>query len=384
MLDAYPIGYNNGMRVLLIGGHISPLLATIEALQKEVADIVVVTRRYSTEGSSVKSQESQTLQAKGISHVFFATGRLQRHFGRYTIISLAKIPVGFIWAIWLVKQLHPAVTVSFGGYLSVPIVVASWLWGIPVLTHEESTEAGLANKVNSWFAKKVAISWESSRRFFPKHKTVVTGNPIRAAVFVESTNDSVLWRFLANDQKAPLIYVTGGNQGSHAINTVLFQSLELLIGHYRILHQTGNTVVNDVYQSEERMARLPDSLAYRYMARPFVGDDAIGAVLAHTSLVVGRSGVNTVSEMAALGIPAIFVPLPFAQRNEQAKNAKLLASIGAAVIIDQPRLDADLLIRTVNEVFSHYREYKDNAQKAKALVYIDAGKTLADQIRSLV
>ncbi|MEK7451076.1 MAG: glycosyltransferase, partial [Patescibacteria group bacterium] len=164
------------MRVIIIGGHLSPALSIIEKLPK-TDKVLFIGRKYVFEGDQALSLEYKTIQSLKIPFVNLITGRLQRKFTKHTIPSLLKLPYGFMRSILALIKFQPDVVLSFGGYLSFPVVLSAFLLRIPIVIHEQTLEAGLANKILSVFAKKICISWETSRKFFPKGKIVLTGNP---------------------------------------------------------------------------------------------------------------------------------------------------------------------------------------------------------------
>ena len=186
------------MKILLIGGHISPLLAVLEELKKhDSVHVEFVSRRHTMEGDKTPSQESKILETFGYPIHFVKTGRLQRNFSPHTLLSLLKVPFGFLQAFRILSEVKPGIVVSFGSYLSVPVVIAAWLQKIPVITHEQSVHAGLASKINALFAKRVLVSWENSLQYFPKGKTVVTGNPIRKEIFQTKAESKEIAQFLS-------------------------------------------------------------------------------------------------------------------------------------------------------------------------------------------
>ncbi len=370
--------------VLLIGGHMSPLLATINVLQEDPdISLAVISRRHATEGDKSPSQESVQFAKMGLPVYFLTTGRLQRAFTIHTIPSLLKIPIGFVQAFFLLRRIKPRVVVSFGGYLSVPVVIAAWVYRVPILTHEQSVHAGLANKINSLFATIVAISWENSRRYFPAQKTILTGNPIRPEIFASNAADGEIKEFL-HRCALPLIYITGGNQGSHAINQAIFGLLPDLLMKFAILHQTGKSAHNDYQKANDTIQALSSELKPRYLPIEYVHSSDIGAVLAKASLVISRSGANTICELAALGKTAILVPLPWAQKNEQYENATLLKNAGTAEIVLQGNDFTKRLMQTITAIVAKYDDYQKNAGQAKQLIKLDAAENIATQIRSLV
>src|SRR5258708_10858775 len=169
------------MKLLIVsgvGGHFAPALSLIEALP-EGWEYLLVGRKYAFEADKTLSLEYQVAEQKNLPFRAIMSGRLQRRFSRQTIPSLLKIPVGFIQAVKLIREYKPDVIMSFGGYVALPIAQAGRLLHIPIVIHEQTLGAGLANRMVGQFAKKICLSWEQSEQFFPREKIVLTGNPIR-------------------------------------------------------------------------------------------------------------------------------------------------------------------------------------------------------------
>ena len=231
-----------------------------------------------------------------------------------------------------------------------------------MLTHEQTRFFGLTNKIIGVLAKKIAISWQATQNISFTPKVIYTGLPLRPSIFKVN-------RPLALRLTKPLLYVSGGSQGSHTINMALKPILARILAKYSLVHQTGN---NQTYKDYELFLKLRDSLPVatreNYLPLPFVDEEYIGWLYSKIHLAVGRSGANTVAELAALGIPAIFIPLPFASGNEQYLNAKLYEDNHAGTIISQGKLTPQHLLAKIDQLESDYDEFKSNARKLKDMV----------------
>jgi len=373
------------MKIVICGGHLTPALATIEALKKEKKDLQIFFfgRLHPLEGDPSFSAESQIIPSLGIPFYPIISGRLQRKFTSYTIISLLKIPVGLIQAFFLLLKVKPAVICSFGSYVAVPTVIAGWLLRIPIITHEQTQEAGLASKIIALLAQKIAVSWPKSLQYFPVGKTVSTGNPLRWEIFNKQAKDKKLQKFL-DSSGVPLLFVTGGNQGSHQINQAVGEILPVLIKNYRLIIQTGGS---KIYQDFEDLNRLARNLSSEdnsrlYLAR-YLDQDNIGAVLNGADLIICRAGANIVWEIGTLGKVAIFVPIPWSQHDEQTKNAQVLAKAKSAIILPQEKLSGQSLSEQIKLVFSNFEDFKQNARKAEKNFRRDAAPKLARVILAL-
>ena len=308
------------MKVLITGTHFTPAVAVIQQIKKiPNIKVIYVGRKTTLEGDRSQSVESKVLPLLGVKYISLITGRLQRSFTIFTIPSLLKIPIGFVQALYIILTEKPNVILSFGGYVSVPVVIIGWLFSVPIIVHEQTLVSGLANRISSYFADKIAVSFEKSG---PKNeKVVLTGNPLREEILhpIQIGGEYKKFLNLATDLKLPTILITGGNQGSHVINLVLEEVLEKLTKIACVIHITGDNKFNDF----ERLEKLQNE---RYVVKKWMGDD-YGAVLSKADLIISRSGINTLMELAFFGKPALVIPIPYLYHDEQNKNAKYFAPI---------------------------------------------------------
>jgi UDP-N-acetylglucosamine--N-acetylmuramyl-(pentapeptide) pyrophosphoryl-undecaprenol N-acetylglucosamine transferase len=209
----------------------------------------------------------------------------------------------------LFSSSRPDVILSFGGYIGVPVILAGVLYRIPVVLHEQTLRPGRANVYLSWIAAWILLSWEDSRAYFPRaaaSRSVVVGNPIRSELV-----SLVRIRKKPRKNKYPTIYITGGSTGAHALNIVIEESLESLLASYTIVHQCGDSSYRDYERLCRRRDSLPSALRRRYSIHKTLSSSTVRDVLEQTAILIGRSGANTVSEVALLGIPALLIPLPW-------------------------------------------------------------------------
>jgi UDP-N-acetylglucosamine--N-acetylmuramyl-(pentapeptide) pyrophosphoryl-undecaprenol N-acetylglucosamine transferase len=358
------------------GGHFAPALAVIDKLPKDW-EILVVGRKHAFEGDDALSFEYQTAQKLGIPFVPLTTGRLQRKLSPHTFTSLVKIPVGLVQATKILKNFRPDVVLSFGGYIAVPVAVAAKVMRIPIVVHEQTLHAGLANKIVSKFADKICVSWEFSAKFFPKEKTIVTGNPLRKE-FLQHIDSS---RIRSNN-KIPLIYITGGSGGAHGINVLVERALEHLLEKYLVVHQTGDA---KEYGDYDRLIRLKDMmhghLQKRYEVTKFVPPEQMVSLLLNADLVIARSGIGTVSELLYLGKPCMLIPLPFGQRNEQLTNAQFVQSTGLGEYFEQEALNSKLFLEKIDEMLTNIDKYRSHAVETHKLIHKNAAEKIIEIVK---
>jgi UDP-N-acetylglucosamine--N-acetylmuramyl-(pentapeptide) pyrophosphoryl-undecaprenol N-acetylglucosamine transferase len=371
------------IRILVTGGHMTPALAVIDDLhQRGFHNFVWVGHKYNQAGDKEPSAEYKSINQKGIPFIDLKAGKLSRNWGGggwlTGIINLVKIPWGFLMSFVIILRHRPHLIISFGGYLALPIVIAGRLLGAKIVTHEQTVITGLTNKIIPRFAHKIFISWPSSAKYYPSDKTVLTGNPLRPEIFEARSNN------IDVSEKLPVIYVTGGNQGSHILNRAVFTILPQLLERAVVIHQTGSSsVTGDAQTSQQIKSQLPVHLQSRYYPAAFIFSNEIGEVFAKASLVIARSGANTTYEILALQKPAIFIPIPWVTHNEQYLNASIATETGLASILEEKDLSPESLLQLVQRNLD-MRLTSEAKQAAKNLIVMNAAERIGDEIMQLL
>jgi UDP-N-acetylglucosamine--N-acetylmuramyl-(pentapeptide) pyrophosphoryl-undecaprenol N-acetylglucosamine transferase len=356
-------------KVMIIGGHFTAAIAVLEELAKNTTlSFVWVGHTYTMLGDKEPSAEYKEITLRNIPFYNLKTGKLYRHLSYKGVLSLLRIPGGFLQAWSILKKEQPNIIVSFGGYLAVPVVIAGWMQHIPIVTHEQTVNSGLSNRIIAHFAKKIMVAWQSSVPLFPKNKVVYTGNPLRKEIF---TADRPLVDF---GNSLPSILIINGNQGSHQINIFLKDIIPDLVNRYNVIHQTGG---NSIYKDYDSLEPLAKQFPNYKLFKGIWGDD-IGRALAQSQFVISRSGANTVYELAALHKPSIMIPLTYATHNEQYANAKFLADHGLAVILNDETMTKESFIAAINQVAEIH------PQATEPLVNLQAAQSIAHCIESVL
>lgn len=377
------------------GGHVTPALATVGAIKElalgeSVAWSPVFRYIGSKQGVEKKLAEAAQINFQGVE-----TGKLRRAeslrglFTWKNISDAFRIPVGVLQSLWYVARYRPHVVFSTGGFVCVPPVVAGWVLRVPVLTHEQTVQVGLANRIAARFAKRIALTFEGAANELPlklRRKTFVTGNPVRPLIFQgDKTHAQKRFGFDEADSHLPTLYVTGGAQGARVINRAFEEVLGELLQSCQIIHQCGQQPEGDEQDYDRLKAvaeKLPPELKRRYYLTRFVGDE-IGDVFALTDLVVSRAGAGTVTEVSALGKPALFVPLVPTGGDEQTRNAKRSEEAGAAVIIKQGEMNGPRLLSEVRHLLSDPQHLKQMGEAALKLARPQAAQDLAKAVIEL-
>lgn len=364
-------------KVLVTGGHLTPALPVMDKLRSRGWQVIYIGRKHALEGDQAFSVEYRTVQEKGYKFLPLTTGRLQRHWSIRAILSLLKIPLGLAQVLIYLLSERPTVILSFGGYIAVPVTLLGWCLGIPTITHEQTLVPGLANRIISHLARKICVSWIETQPLFPADKTVFTGNPLRSEIFqVKSALSIKLTK--------PLLYITGGNLGAHALNLLIEKILPQLTKDFTLVHQCGNAQeFHDLERLTATKEKLRKDLRLRYLVTPYIEEEHIGWVLQHAEIVVSRAGANTVFELMALQKPAILIPLPWSGAGEQIAHARYLAEKNAAILIEQQHVNPELLFKTIYELYKKRLQYHQALKTLQEKIVVDAAVRVSDVIESI-
>lgn len=369
------------------GGHVSPALAVIQAVQA-----LAVRAEWTPQFQYIGSQngvEQGLVESAGIPFKGVQSGKLRRAAtvrGLLTLKNLSdalRVPIGIGQAIGEVKRFAPDVVLATGGYVSVPPVIAAGLLRRPVLIHEQTVQIGLANKIAARFATRIALTFEGAALELPprlRRKTFVTGNPVRQAIFGGDKVRAVKrFGFDPAENQLPTVYVTGGALGAKSINAAVEAVLPELLQSCRVIHQCGRS---DGEHFASVRAKLPTSLQRRYRVVPFVADE-IADIFALCDLIAGRSGAGTVTEAAAVGRPALFIPLVPTGGDEQTRNAKRSADAGAAVILPSRELTGPRLLSELRSLLADSARLTAMGRAALTLATPNAAAELAEALLAL-
>ena len=342
------------------GGHTYPALALAGALVargREASSIRFVGSRRGVEGRVVAEAGYQ---------IDLLPGRgLQRKLTVANLGAIADALVALARAVGLVRRYRPDVVVGFGGYASLPSVVAARISRVPTVVHEQDAAPGLANRIATRLGARSAISLPGT----PLPGSVLTGNPVRSEV-------AAVKRI---PQSGPcLVAVWGGSLGARRINDAALDLYDRWRdrGDVVVRHMSG---ARDHAVCEERLARLrsaDDRLAYELVEY----EEHMEDVYARASVAVCRSGAGTIAELTVAGVPAILVPLPGAPSDHQTRNARTLEEAGAAVLLPDDECDGRSLDDLLSALLADAEHLAEMGARARGLGRVDAAERLADLV----
>jgi UDP-N-acetylglucosamine--N-acetylmuramyl-(pentapeptide) pyrophosphoryl-undecaprenol N-acetylglucosamine transferase len=338
------------MRVILAGGgtggHVIPALAIAHQLKKQYSAALLFI-------GTARGIENRLVPAAGFELRLVKVGALNRVSLATRCRTLLDLPRSIWEAGRILKDFDADVVIGVGGYASGPAMAAAIRQGTPTLAFEPNVVPGFANRV-------IAC------RYFPHCR--VTGVPVRAAFFQISRKPP---------GPAPTLLVFGGSQGARAINEAMIESLPGLrerTPSLRIVHQTGE-------RDFERVRAAYEKTRIGGEVHKFIDD--MPGMFAHADLLVCRSGASTVAEITAAGKPAIFVPFPHAADDHQNVNARALERAGAAVVVEESKLEAAYLVDTVAALITDPSRLQGMSLAARSLAHPRAVEEIGEMVKEL-
>lgn len=340
------------------GGHIFPGLAVAEGLRAQGWQV----HWLGVPGG----MEEGLVKPKGFAFEGISFGGL-RGKGLTTKLLLPwRLMKAFYAASRVIRRVKPDVLVGFGGYITFPGGMMGVLSGKPLVLHEQNSIAGLANKVLAKFAKRVFLAFPGA---LPHGKFI--GNPLRAEFLMQQTPQE---RYESRSGVLKLL-VVGGSLGAQALNEIVPRALALIAPESRpqTVHQSGAQQI-DTLRKNYQEAGVEAELT------PFIENTA--QAYAKADVVIARAGASTVTELAAVGVPALFVPFPHAVDDHQTTNAQFLVGAGAAWLVQQKDLEVEKLAAWLQELTR--KELLEKAEKAYGQRQLNAVETMVNACEELV
>lgn len=348
------------MRAILAGGgtggHVIPALAIANELKKKYgAEVLFI--------GTARGIENRLVPAAGYPLQLVRVGALKN----VSLAIRARTAFDLPRAVWaasrMLNEFAPDIVIGVGGYASGPAMLAAVLKHTPTLAFEPNVVPGFANRMVARFVSGAAVHFRETAKYF-RHAEV-TGVPVRQAFF----------EIPAKRGGTPTVLVFGGSQGAHAINDAMIRCLPELrrqAPDIHIIHQTGERDYNDALSAYRSFAQSAAPFAEVFK---FIED--MPAAFSRADLVVCRSGASTVAEIAAAGKPAIFVPFPRAADDHQRVNAEALACAGAAVVVEESKLEGVWLAETISALLSDSARLASMSGSARALAHANAARDIA-------
>jgi len=366
------------MRAILAGGgtggHVIPALAIANELRKNYGAKVLFI-------GTARGIENRLVPAAGFPLQLVRVGALKN----VSLLTRAKTAFDLPRALWdasgFLNEFAPDVVIGVGGYASGPAMLAAVVKHIPTLAFEPNVVPGFANRVVARFVSAAAVHFEETAKYF-RHGEV-TGVPVRQAFFGIPAKSPLLAH--KTREKWGTLLVFGGSQGAHAINEAMVRCLPVLVREapgIHIIHQTGERDYNDALTAYQEFGEVvgrtgSETRSHTCTFEVFKFIEDMPAAFARADLLVCRSGASTVAEVTAAGKPAVFVPFPRASDDHQRVNAEVLARHGAAVVVEESKLEGVWLAETIAALLGDRPRLERMSRAARELAHPNAARDIA-------
>lgn len=271
----------------------------------------------------------------------------------------------------MIKNFNPDVVMGFGGYVTAPVISVAHKLGYTTIIHEQNSIPGMSNKFLMKKVDKVFVSLKSSLNYFPKEKTIFSGNPCgEDAVKKEALDKKELG---LNKNKKLVLIVMGSLGASNVNNYIISIKDQFQDKDYEILFVTGKKdyeiIIENKFPSNVKVVAYVDSLT---------------RIMKNTDIIVTRAGASTLSEIIALNIPSILIPSPYVPNNHQLKNAYDLVNNNAGILIEEKDLNGNILIEKIDELFNSPIKYNDLKKNLNKLKIDNSASIIYENIKKLV
>lgn len=352
------------MRIIIAGGgtggHLFPGIAIAQECISKYPDTSIL---FTGTGNSF---EKITLAKAGFNHKTITVEGIKGRTIAKQLIAAFKIPKGIFDSIKILKTFKPNLVFGVGSYSSGPVLLMAWLLGIKIALHEQNILPGITNRMLSYFADRIYVSFEKTKKLAHPEKVFVSGNPLRKEI-TDIAEKNITDYGLS--KKAFTVLILGGSQGAHSINMAIIDALSNIKNKegFLFVHQTGSSDTETVAKAYAQHKISCD-------VKPFFDDMA--TKYSQADLIICRAGATTVAEITVIGRGAIFVPYPFAANDHQTQNAKALCDAGAAKMITEKDLTGKILAEKIEYFSENKQELSKMASLAKTFGKPDAAAVI--------
>jgi UDP-N-acetylglucosamine--N-acetylmuramyl-(pentapeptide) pyrophosphoryl-undecaprenol N-acetylglucosamine transferase len=349
------------------GGHIYPAIAIADELKSRFpnAEFLFV-------GAKDKMEMQKVPQA-GYKIIGLWIAGLQRKLTFSNTLFPIKVLSSLLKSTTIISRFKPDVVIGTGGFASGPLLQAASMAGIPIVVQEQNSYPGITNKFLAKKASKICVAYENLERFFPKSKTILTGNPVRSDLIgIENKRNEAIEHYGLNPEKKTLL-ILGGSLGARNINRLIAKELlSFASENLQIIWQCGKLYFDEYSHFGEKE---------NVQVLAFI--ERMDLVYAAADIIISRAGASSVSELCIVGKPVIFIPSPNVAEDHQTKNAKAITDKDAAILIKESELDTQF-VQTFNNLLNDGQLQQQLRQNIQKLAKVNATKEIADEIVKLI
>ena len=321
-------------KIILTGGgtagHVTPNLALLPRLKKLNYEVLYIGGKHGMEQSLVKKS--------GIAYKGISTGKLRRYFDLKNFTDPFRVVKGLSDARHIIRDFKPDVVFSKGGFVAVPVTIAAWMCGVPVIAHESDMTPGLANKIAAPFARRICCNFPETVRLLPKSKAVLTGSPIREELLQGDRAEGL--KLLGFDGNKPVLLIIGGSLGAQHVNAAVRAVLDELLKDFDIVHMCGKGNI------DESKLNVSGYMQYEFAA------EELKDLFAAADICISRAGANAICELLALKKPNLLIPLSAAaSRGDQLLNAASFETQGFSMVLKEEDMTNESLLNCVHRLW---------------------------------
>jgi len=369
------------MKVLLAGGgtagHINPALAIAGYIKQKQPEAQILFIGNKT------GMEQRLVKNAGYDIKSITISGFQRSLSPKSMVANAKTVkrtfTSSAEAKKIIAEFAPDICIGTGGYVSGPVVRTAAKMGIPCIIHEQNAYPGVTNKMLSRRVKKVMVAVEAAKKYFENADVVITGNPVRGEIL---TADKQKSREKLGLDERPLVLSFGGSLGAQRVNDAAAELIARSAsdGKYQHIHAYGGNNDSFLETLNEKGVNLPS--CPNLDIRPYI--DNMNECMAAADLVICRAGAITLSEIQAMGKPAILIPSPNVAENHQYHNAMALVNKGAAQLIEESDLSGETLINTVDSMLGNPEKLRKIGENCKKMAITDANERIYSVVKKVL
>ena len=349
------------------GGHIYPAIAIANELKSRFPDA-----EFLFVGAKDKMEMQKVPQA-GYKIIGLWIAGLQRRLTFDNALFPVKLLSSLLQSRTIIRNFKPDVVIGTGGFASGPLLQVAEFAGIPTVIQEQNSYPGITNKLLSKNANKICVAYENLERFFPKHKMILTGNPVRQDLIdIDSKRKEALQYFNLDPNKQTLL-VLGGSLGARRLNQLIAKEILTFAAHnIQVIWQCGKLYFDEYKRVEENE---------NIQIHSFI--DRMDLVYAAADIVISRAGASSVSELCIVGKPVIFIPSPNVAEDHQTKNAQAVVDKKGALLLKESELDSQFSV-VFESLVKDPEKQKQLGKNIKQLALPEATKQIVDEIVKLI
>lgn len=348
------------------GGHIYPALAIINKFREKEKNLEVI--YIGTHNRMEKDIiPKHNIRYEELEIYGFSKKNIKRDIKNIFLINKA-----YKKCLKLMQEEKPDIVLGIGGYVTYPVIKAAYKLGIKVFIHEQNSIPGKTNKALAKYATLIGVSFPDSNNIFPKEKTFLSGNPVATNAITAKKFDKTTLGFHENKK---LVVIVAGSLGSSTINNKLKNiTKEIINKDYELLYISGKDLYEDFIHNLD--------ISKNVKVVPYI--DNLSSLLKSTDLIITRAGASIMSEIAALKLPAIFIPSPYVANNHQYYNALGLKKKNCCELIEEKDLSLDLIINTIDELFHDEKKLNTFRNNLNYIGIVDSSDRIYNKIKEVL